>query len=114
IKNAKKLFSTDLSLYNIDAFMMMIMAPKLNEYLKLRLNGDVVDYFEGLSMEIVNKKREELKNRGSFGKANNFIELLLEAEIEQRHEDDSNGVHNGHDADRIGKKSAQCNPLWGM
>ncbi|KAJ6218346.1 hypothetical protein RDWZM_009503 [Blomia tropicalis] len=85
ITYAKKLFSVDISFKNIIKFTMILMAPKLANFLKIRINPEVTDFFYKFSMDIINQKRKNMKN-GNIGKANNFIELLLEAEVENEEE----------------------------
>lgn len=46
------------------------------------INQDFVIFFKEFSIEIIRKKRAELKNNKNTGKATNFLEMLLEAEDE--------------------------------
>lgn len=93
ILNAKKLFSVDMSLANIFRVTLIIMTPKLANLLKIRLNGDVVDYFTKFSYQVIDQKRKEMAAKK--GKANSFIELLLEAEAEEETMKKQNGISNG-------------------
>lgn len=85
---AKRLFQQELSLKLIPLYAFLFMFPRLAHALNLRVNGDVTDYFTAFSMEIIKQKREELGGKSVPGdskksaKADNFIELLLEAERE--------------------------------
>ena len=46
----------------------------------------MMTFFEKLSCDIINKKREEFRaNHEKRAKANNFIELMIEAEFELEH-----------------------------
>ena len=100
ITNVKKLFSTDLPLKDNFIFLLTLIAPTLCVKLGIRFNGDVVDFFHKMSLDIINKKREEIKSRGSI-KPTNFIEFLLEAE-----QDAQNG--NIESDGEGGKKSGKC------
>ena len=82
ITNAKRFFSTDQSFKNLFSFSLAFAAPKLATKLGIRVNGDVLDFFERIAMDIISKKRDEIESRGSISRATNFIELLLEAEQE--------------------------------
>ena len=77
------------------------MAPKLSVKLGVRVNGDVIDFFHKMSLDIINAKRDEIQSRGSIAKPTNFIELLLEAEHNAQIEQT-----NGTD-DEV-KKSEKC------
>ncbi|OTF78683.1 hypothetical protein BLA29_003577 [Euroglyphus maynei] len=83
IKNAKKLFGQDLTLHDTMTFTIAFMNPKLLKLLRLRFQGEATDYFKKCVIEIVEKKRKEMKNRQESKKATNFIELVLEVENEQ-------------------------------
>lgn len=65
-------------------FTVIFMAPKLAKLLGVRLNAESVDYFNEFSTKIIADKRKSyLKGSGAHGKATNFIELMLEAEVEE-------------------------------
>lgn len=84
---AKKFFSTDISIGNLLRFTFLVLAPKLANALGVRVNADVMDYFSVLAQKVIQEKRAEMK-RENFGKAGNFIEILLEAEIEENQTND--------------------------
>ena len=79
----RKFFSVDLSLSNIFTLTTVMMAPKLANALGIRFNGDVFDYLGAFATQIINRKREEMAQGIGLGKAYSFIDLLLEAEVEQ-------------------------------
>lgn len=82
---AKRLFQQELSFKMIPLYAFIFMFPKLAHHLNIRVNADVTDYFTKFSTEIIKQKREEFrksKDEKSKLRADNFIELLLEAERE--------------------------------
>ena len=79
---AKRLFQQDLSLKNVGLAAIVFLFPRIASALNLKINGDVTDYFTKFSTEIIKNKREEYSKSKSFGKADSFIELILEAEAE--------------------------------
>ena len=85
LQHAKKFFSTNLSLGNLLTFAISFFAPSVSKWLGLRLNRVPVDYFRKLTLEILHKKRRELANQDHHveWKASNFVELMLQAEVEQ-------------------------------
>lgn len=87
ITYAKKLFSTDISIGNLLRFTFLVMAPKLANALGVRVNADTMDYFNVLAQKVIQEKRAEMRKE-NFGKAGNFIEMLLEAEVEENQAND--------------------------
>ncbi|KAH9423402.1 Cytochrome P450 3A4, partial [Dermatophagoides pteronyssinus] len=83
IKYARKLFGHDINIRDTLVFFIAFFHPKLLKYLHLRFQGEAIDYFKKCVLEIVEKKRKEMKNRQESMKATNFIELVLEVEKEQ-------------------------------
>ena len=82
IKHAKKLFSTDLPLKELVNTAFLFLSPKIAHLLGVRLNPEEIDFFQKMSLDIIDKKRKELKDIENFGKARNLIEIMLEAEAE--------------------------------
>ena len=82
IKHAKKLFSTDLPLKELVNTGFVILLPKLAHLLGIRLNAEEIDFFQKMALDIIDKKRKELKEKKTFGKGKNLIEIMLEAEAE--------------------------------
>lgn len=64
-------------------FTMFFMAPKLANMIGIRLNAESVDYFNEFSSKIIADKRKSYVKGSEHGKASNFIELMLEAEVEE-------------------------------
>lgn len=81
IVHARKLFSTRMPVKDIVGFMIMFTWPTLAQWLGIRFHGEVMDFFDKFASEIVAEYRRESRDK-LLGKANNFIELLLEAEME--------------------------------
>ncbi|KAI2804065.1 Cytochrome P450 3A4 [Blomia tropicalis] len=81
---AKKLFQTDISYAAMLFFLLLFMFPKLSIKIArlFNINQDFIKFFKEFSMEIIRKKRDELKDSKNMGKANNFLEMMLEAEAE--------------------------------
>ena len=81
---AKKLFQTDISYAAMFFFLILFMFPKLSIKIArlFNINQDFIKFFKEFSMEIIRKKRDELKDSKNMGKANNFLEMMLEAEAE--------------------------------
>ena len=77
---AKKMFSTDFNLKTLFSTVLIFTMPRLVKLLGIR--NEVMDFFKDFSLKIIQSKREELKKEENLGKANNFLELLLEAEAE--------------------------------
>jgi hypothetical protein len=92
-KHAKMAFSTNLTFENTFSFMMIFLAPRLAKLLGLRVNRVPVNFFHKLALEIIKKKRVQLASRkpGERSTATNFIELLLESEVEQKELDQESG-----------------------
>ena len=84
VKMAKKIFQSDITLSTMIMFAMFFLFPKFAfKLMKLfNINQDFVIFFKEFSIEIIRKKRAELKNNKNTGKATNFLEMLLEAEDE--------------------------------
>ena len=82
IKKEKKLFSTDLPLKELVNTGFVILLPKLAHLLGIRLNAEEIDFFQKMALDIIDKKRKELKEKKTFGKGKNLIEIMLEAEAE--------------------------------
>ena len=91
IINAKKTFSSDLSLLRVLKFMIAFAMPK---YFGGLVRNSSFDYFEELAERIIAEKRKKYQNKDNLGKANNFIELLLESEAEAKSLDLNNNVNN--------------------
>ena len=93
IKNAKKIFSTDINLARIAIIFIFMLIPKyamkFSQYIGL---NNWVDFFQDFSLKIIRQKREELKNAKNMRKANNFLEMLLEAEAENQQMELNNGT----------------------
>lgn len=81
ITYAQQLLSTDLSFANLIRFTLIFMAPKVANFIGVRLNAEAIDYFGEFSNKIMADKRK-LYSKSNHGKASNFIELMLEAEVE--------------------------------
>lgn len=83
IRNSKKIFSKDMSIGQMVLIFFFLLVPKLamkaSKYLGL---NDWADFFADFAMQIIRERREKLKNSGTSGKANNFLEMLIEAEAE--------------------------------
>ena len=80
---------------------IMFMVPPLGKLLNLRFQGDVMEYVRMLTNGIIAQKRKDYANGSGLGKAYSFIEILLEAEIENDVELTNgksvpNGTGNGH------------------
>lgn len=86
IKNARKLFSVDLPFGELVKSFLVFIAPKFSNLLNIRLNGEITDYFAKVALEIIHKKREQMKSRQNHSKCTNLIELMLEAESEMNSE----------------------------
>ena len=83
IKNAKKIFSNDISISTVLVIFIFIFLPSYGMKVSKSFGfNDWVDFFETFSLKIIKQKREELKRAKGLGKANNFLEMLLEAETE--------------------------------
>lgn len=83
LKNARKIFSRDSSFSEILFFSLATISPTLVKYSGFKWQKESISYFEKCSIDIIKKKREELKNKTSEHRASNFIELILECEDEQ-------------------------------
>ena len=81
VVNVKKSFSKNMPKIEILKSMMIFLFPKLSNRLGIGLNREVVNFLTKIALEIIVKKREELKQKVS-GKATNLIEIMLEAELE--------------------------------
>ncbi len=98
---AKRLFQQELSFKSIPLYAFVFMFPRLSHALNIRVNGNVSDFFMKFSMEIIKQKREEFrKNKENKLKADNFIELLLEAERENEKQ--------SNETDKNNKQTAKC------
>ena len=76
------MFSTDLSLKELFNTGFIFLCPKLANLLGIRLNAEEIDFFQKMSLDIIDKKRKELEEKKTFGKGKNLIEIMLEAEAE--------------------------------
>lgn len=82
IVHAKKIFTKDINVKQIIRFMIAFTMPGLLKYFGNFVRNPVFDYFEKFALKIIEQKRIEFGSKENLGKANNFIELLLEAEAE--------------------------------
>ena len=87
IKHAKSIFQQDLGFYNLLVVVLTVLAPWVVKLFGMRMNGAALHYMGELAKGIIQKKKEDMKdannNNPESSKANNFIELLLEAENER-------------------------------
>lgn len=90
---AKRLFQQDLSIKNIAKVAVAFLLPRVAHALNIRINGDVSDYFTAFSGKIIQEKREEFR-KNENRKADSFIELILEAEVEAEKENGKLGKGN--------------------
>lgn len=81
ITNAYRLFSADFSIRNLLIVASLLLVPKIAKLLGLRFNGKSIDYFSEFSTKILKDKRAAY-TKEKEGKASNFIELMLEAEVD--------------------------------
>ena len=103
IVNIKKIFGRDMTLKTILTLVALSTTPRLCKLFGVRFAREAVTFFEKLASDIVNKKREEFRaNHEKRAKANNFIELMIEAEFELEHLQQTNG---GGDAKQ---KAVKC------
>ena len=84
IQNARKLFGQDISFMDLTIFALASAFPNLLKMIGLKIQPDALNYLANISKEIIKKKREQMKTRNETQKANNFIELILEVEQEQK------------------------------
>lgn len=84
VNNARQLFSTNMGIKTMLAISMMFYTPGLAKLFNVRFKASVVDFFGQFSLSIIKQKRKLFETGEQIGKANNFIELLLEAEAEYR------------------------------
>ena len=96
IINAKQAFSTDINIKSILIFLIGFTMPKLSKLVTLIVGNPLFDFFENMTVKIIDDKRKEFKNRENLGKASSFIELLLEAEAEYL--DMNNNTNSGDKA----------------
>lgn len=89
IVNGQKCFNTNMSFKFLLLSTMVIWFPKLSRWLGINLSNDHFDYFINLSKMVIEEKRKQLLEHKLTGKANNFIELLLDAESEIGHNDNT-------------------------
>ena len=91
IQNARKLFGQDISFMDLTIFALASAFPNLLKMIGLKIQPDALNYLANISKEIIKKKREQMKTRNETQKANNFIELILEVEQEQKQILEQNG-----------------------
>lgn len=86
LKYARQLFSRDVPLNDTVVFALAFCWPSLLKILGLKLQPEAINYFRKCSLEIIRKNRERIEKmtaNESF-RATNFIELILEVELEQK------------------------------
>src|SRR5699024_1381442 len=82
---AKKSFSQDLSVKTMCSVLCLLFFPRLSYRLGIRLRGDVIDFFQHFTHEIIKRKKQDLKSNSSdSSKASCFLDLLIEAEEESK------------------------------
>ena len=96
IVNVKNMFSVDLPYREIFNSALVFIMPKIANLLGVRLNSNETSFFHKISMEIIKKKRQELEEKKSFGKGNNLIEIMLEAEAENQNDSQNRLKCEGH------------------
>ena len=122
IRNSKQIFSNDLTLGRALGVLIVLIAPKYG-ISALRAFGafEWLYFFEDFSLKIIRQKREELRQRrgqsqngGTVDKANNFLEMLIEAEAENEEHQPMNGDASGNAGQRDGGQSKKCKfeSLW--
>lgn len=109
---AKRLFQQELSFKSIPLYAFVFMFPRLSHALNIRVNGNVSDFFMKFSMEIIKQKREEFrKNKENKLKADNFIELLLEAERENEKQSNETDKNNKQTAKFVSNEEIIANSV---
>ncbi|KAI2811727.1 Thromboxane-A synthase [Blomia tropicalis] len=81
IHHAKMLFSTNFTFRNLVAITLTFASPKLASLLDVRINRVPIEFFHKMALEIIKQKRSELHDKTKI-KGTNFIECLLQAEVE--------------------------------
>lgn len=91
IVNAHRLFSNDFNFKNLMVVVTLLMAPKLAKLLGIRFNRESIDFFTEFATKILIDKRAAY-TKDSTKKANNFLELMLKAEVDLQNNNEDEKV----------------------
>ena len=58
---------------------MIFLFPKVSRFFNIRIQAGNIDFLKDFTENLINQKRAYFENVDHIGKANNLIELLLEA-----------------------------------
>ena len=83
-QNLRDLFSVNVSLKDMISFSMIFLMPKVSRSFGIRVFAKVIDFLRNFLENLIKQKRSNYENFDHIGKANNFIDLMLEANEEAK------------------------------